>query len=179
VGVSGDDSAGRRVLETDGYRFVEPITTRAEDFDTQGHLNNAAAARLLNDLRVAYVHGKIGAWWPEEIRANEFVIAARELHVLYESEGRPGERFVGGMKYVGREGKSAVLEQRIVEASDGRAIVRAWVVQLLVQRGTVVAWPARYFERVGEIEGAEIPWRPRSDPRPWGPPAGAGASDPE
>jgi len=170
VGVSTDDSVGARVLVADGYRAVAPIATGAADFDTQGHLNNAATVRLFNDMRVAYVHGRIGAWWPEAIQASNYVIAAREVHVLYESEGMPGEQFVGGMRYVGREGKSAVLEQRIVEAAAGRAIARAWVVQLLVQHGAVVEWPARYFERVAEIEGHELPVRPRSTPTPWGPP---------
>jgi acyl-CoA thioesterase FadM len=170
VGVSIDDLSGVRVLEADGYRVVERIDTSDDDFDAQRHLNNAAIVRLFNDMRIAYVHGRVGAWWPDEIRTNEFVIAARELHVLYESEGLPGERFVGGMKYVGREGKAAVLEQRIVESSGGRAIARAWVVQLLVQRGTVVEWPARYFDRVAEIEGREIPVRARAVARPWGPP---------
>ncbi len=82
-------------LERDGYRFVAPVVTRADDFDAQGHLNNAATVRLFNDMRVAYVHGRVGPWWPEQIRANGFVIAAREVHVLYESEGLPGEHFVG------------------------------------------------------------------------------------
>ena len=172
MGVSDDGSAGlgARELHDDGYRFVEPIAVRADDFDAQGHLNNAAIVRQFNDMRIAYVHGRVGAWWPEAIRANGFVIAARELHVLYESEGRPGERFVGGMKYVGRDGKAAVLEQRIVEESAGRALARAWVVQLLVRDGVVVEWPDRYFARVGEIEGRVLPPRPRSAPRPWGPP---------
>jgi len=170
VGVSIDGTAGARVLDADGYRFVERLDPRADDFDAQGHLNNAAIVRLFNDSRVAYVHGRVGAWWPEMIRANAFVIAARELHVLYESEGRPGERFVGGMKYVGRDGKAAVLEQRIVEATSGRALARAWVVQLLLRAGKVVEWPDRYFARVGEIEGRPIASRPRSTARPWGPP---------
>ena len=160
---------GTSVLGSDGYRAVDPVATSAADFDAQGHLNNAATVRLFNDMRVAYVHGRVGAWWPEEIRMRDFVIAARELHVLYESEGLPGELFVGGTKYVGREGKAAVLEQRIVEESTGRAIARAWVVQLLVQGGRVIEWPARFFDRVVEIEGKEIPARPRSAPRPWGP----------
>jgi acyl-CoA thioesterase FadM len=169
VGVSVGDTEGARVLDADGYRAVDRVPTGADDFDTQGHLNNAATVRLFNDMRVAYVHGRIGAWWPEAIRANGFVIAARELHVLYESEGVPGEEFVGGTKYVGREGKGAVLEQRIVEAATGRPVARAWVVQLLVQSGRVVEWPARYFERVAEIEGRALRPRPRSAPKPWGP----------
>jgi acyl-CoA thioesterase FadM len=169
VGVSSGDVAGASVLESDGYRFVEPVDPRDDDFDTQRHLNNAAIVRLFNDMRVAYVQRRVGAWWPAEIRANNLVIAARELHVLYESEGLPDERFFGGTKYTGRQGKAAVVEQRIVESSRGRAIARAWAVQLLVQQGKVVEWPARYFERVGEIEGREIPVRLRSPSRPWGP----------
>jgi acyl-CoA thioesterase FadM len=177
VGVTADESTGAAAgtgadrLAADGYRAIAPIETDAADFDTQAHLNNAATVRLFNDMRIAYVHGRIGAWWPEEIRTQGYVIAARELHVLYESEGLPGERFVGGMKYVGREGKSAVLEQRIVEATTGRAIARAWVVQLLVQNGRVVEWPARYFARVSEIEGRELPFLPRAAAGRWGPPA--------
>ncbi len=164
MGVIGTDA-----LAADGYRFVEPVVPRSDDFDGQAHLNNAATVRLFNDLRIAYVHGRVGPWWPEAIRANGFVIAAREVHVLYESEGRPGEEFVGGMKYVGRQGKAAVLEQRLVEAAAGRPIARAWVVQLLVQQGRVVEWPDRYFERVAEIEGRVLPAGPRSEATPWGP----------
>jgi acyl-CoA thioesterase FadM len=172
VGVTAEDGdgAGSRELAGDGYRFVAAVEPAPDDFDGQGHLNNAATVRLFNDMRIAYVHGRVGPWWPEAIRANGYVIAARELHVLYESEGFPGESFVGGMKYVGREGKAAILEQRIVEAASGRALARAWVVQLLVQRGTVVEWPERYFTSVAEIEGREIPRRPR-EVRPWGPPS--------
>jgi acyl-CoA thioesterase FadM len=164
VGVIGEDA-----LAADGYRFVGPVAPRADDFDGQGHLNNASTVRLFNDMRVAYVHGRVGSWWSDEIRANGFVIAAREVHVLYESEGRPGEEFVGGMKYVGRRGKALVLEQRLLEAGTGRSIARAWVVQLLVQQGKVVDWPARYRERVAEIEGRVLPSTPRSEAKPWGP----------
>ncbi len=169
MGVSADAAPGERVLDADGYRFVTPVETVVSDFDAQGHLNNAATVRLFNDMRIAYVHGRIGPWWPEQIRENGYVIAARELHVLYESEGLPGERFVGAMKYVGRDGKAAILEQRIVEAGAGRPIARAWVVQLLLQNGTVVDWPAHYFELVADIEGRELPARPRSTPESWGP----------
>ena len=157
-------------LAADGYRFVEPVLTNEGDYDRQGHLNNAAIVRLFNDMRIAYVRGEIGEWWLDAITTNRYVIAARELHVLYESEGLPGESYVGAMKYVGREGKNAVLEQRVVEATTGRPVARAWVVQLLVQDGKVVEWPARYFERVAEIEGRPIEWRPRGEVTPFGPP---------
>src|SRR4051794_39550333 len=170
VGVTIDGAAGVHALRTDGYRFIEPVVTDSADFDAQGHLNNAATVRLFNDLRVSYVHGRVGAWWPVELRTGNYVIAAREVHVLYESEGMPGESFVGAMKYTRRDGKGAILEQRIVEATSGRSIARAWVVQLIVQAGSVVEWPARYFERVAEIEGRDIAVQPRAARVAWGPP---------
>jgi len=163
-------NAGAGELEADGYRVVDPVVTLPDDYDRQGHLNNAAIVRMLNDMRMAYVFSHVGSWWGDEIGAQGYVVAARELHVLYESEGLPGEHFVGGMKYVRREGKAAILEQRIVEAEHGRAVARAWVVQLLVQRGTVVEWPERFFDVVAKIEGRAIPVRPRGAVRAWGPP---------
>ena len=98
------------------------------------------------------------------------MVAAREVHVLYESEGFPDESFVGALRYIRREGKAAVLEQRLVEATTGRPVARAWVLQLLVQSGSVVDWPDSYFARVEEIEGREIPRVPRRPASEWGPP---------
>jgi acyl-CoA thioesterase FadM len=167
VGVSGP---GADALRADGYRFVVPVVPEPSDFDAQGHLNNAATVRLFNDLRIAYVQGEVGFQWVETLQRDALVVAARELHVLYESEGLPGETFVGGMRYVRREGKAAVLEERLVEATTGRAVARAWVVQLLVQNGEVVDWPDTYFSRVTEIEGREIPSGPRRAASEWGPP---------
>ncbi len=161
---------GYAALAADGYRFVEPVVPDADDFDGQGHLNNAAIVRLFNDMRISYILVRVGAWWPEEILAHRYVVAASELHVKYDSEGLPGEQFVGGMKYVRREGKAAILEQRVVEATTGRSVARAWVVQLLVQDGAVVEWPERYFAAVAEIEGREIEQRPRGVVRLFGPP---------
>ena len=169
MGVSTTE-AGPDVLGRDGYRFVEPVVPDAADYDAQGHLNNAAIVRLFNDMRVEYVLGRLGPWWPELIRAEGYVVAAREVHVSYESEGLPDEQYVGGMKYLRREGKAAILEQRIVEATTGRAVARAWVVQLLVQQGTVVEWPDRYFDAVAAIEGRAIERRPRRTAVPFGPP---------
>jgi acyl-CoA thioesterase FadM len=164
-------SEGERVLHEDGYRFVVPVVPVDDDFDAQGHLNNAATVRLFNDLRIAYVQGEVGFQWAELLRRDTIVVAAKELHVLYESEGFPGESFVGGMRYVRREGKASVLEERIVEVTTARPVARAWVVQLLVQSGTVIEWPDLYFARVAEIEGREIPTGPRRPASEWGPPS--------
>jgi acyl-CoA thioesterase FadM len=163
-------TSGADVLAADGYKFVIPIDAAPEDFDAQGHLNNAATVRLFNDLRIAYVRGEVGFEWVDTLRSERLVVAAREVHVLYESEGLPDESFVGGMRYVRREGKAAVLEQRLVEAETGRGVARAWVLQLLVQDGRVVDWPDDYFARVAEIEGREIPVGPRRPASEWGPP---------
>jgi acyl-CoA thioesterase FadM len=139
------DGPGADVLRADGYRFVVPVVPIEGDFDAQGHLNNAATVRLFNDLRVAYVQGEVGFEWVELLRRDTLVVAAKEVHVLYESEAFPGESFLGGMRYVRREGKASVLEERIVEATTGRSVARAWVLQLLVQNGTVIDWPDLYF----------------------------------
>jgi acyl-CoA thioesterase FadM len=170
VGVTPIQEGGAAALAADGFRFVEPVPTTAADFDQQGHLNNAATVRLFNDLRGAYVRDAVGSAFIDMLRTERFVVAAREVHVLYESEGMPGEAFVGGQRYVRREGKAAVLEQRLVEAETGRAVARAWVVQLLVQDGKVVEWPDLYFDRVEAVEGRAIPRGPRRPPEEWGPP---------
>jgi acyl-CoA thioesterase FadM len=168
---AGEPNAGASALAAEGFRFVVAVEPTPDDFDAQGHLNNASTVRLFNDLRGAYVRGEIGDGFVEMIRSERFVVAAREVHVLYESEGFPGEQFVGAMRYLRREGKAAVLEQRLVEAATGRGVARAWVVQLLVQDGNVIDWPAVYFSRVAAIEGREIPTGPRRPPAEWGPPS--------
>jgi len=161
---------GAEELARDGYRHIEAVVPDASDYDGQAHLNNASIVRFFNDLRISYVTDCIGAWWLERLRGDDYVVAAREVHVLYESEGQPGEQYLGAMKYLRREGKAAILEQRMVEATTGRAVARAWVVQLLVQRGTVVAWPDEYFDAVARMEGHEIERRRRRADLSFGPP---------
>ena len=90
--------------------------------------------------------------------------------MLYESEGLPGESFVGGDAL-----RAARRQGRVARAATGRgvdrtAVARAWVLQLLVQRGVVIEWPDVYFARVAAIEGFEIPIVPRRPPSEWGPP---------
>ena len=73
--------------------------------------------RLFNDLRVAYVLRRVGDRVASRIlRDEQFVVAARELHVLYDRRPCSTTSFVGCVRYVRREGKAAVLEQRLVEA---------------------------------------------------------------
>lgn len=161
-------SAGALALEADGFRFVVPVVPAADDFDMQGHLNNAAIVRIFNDLRIAYVQQRLDPRWREHIISERLVVVAREAHVLYESEGLPGEEYVGAMRYVRREGRAAIIEQRLVEASAARPIADGWFVQLLARDGRVVDWPDFYFDLVAAVEARAIEQRP-SNRRPWGP----------
>ncbi len=148
--------------------MIDDVPVFPEHYDAQGHLNNAAIGQLFNDMRIFYIRSAVGAWWVEVLQSREYVVAAREAHILYESEGLPGEEFVGAMRYLRFEGKAAVLEQRLVESNTGRAVARAWVVQLLLQRGAVVDWPSEYLGRVDEFEARGVGVVPKSS-RSWGP----------
>jgi acyl-CoA thioesterase FadM len=161
-------SVGATALYDDGYRFVVPVDPEPASYDAQGHLNNAAIVRIFNDLRIAYIHQRIGSRWTDHLRSEQIVVVAREVHVLYESEGLPGDEYVGAMRYVRREGRAAVIEQRLIEAGSARPVARCWVVQLLARAGQVASWPDFYFRLVAEVEGNEIEQRP-SVRREWGP----------
>jgi acyl-CoA thioesterase FadM len=157
-----------RALHDEGYGFVTPIDPQPSDFDAQGHLNNASIGRIFNDVRIAYIQRHLGERWRDFLRAEGIVVVAREVHLLYESEGLPSEEYVGAMRYVRREGRAAIIEERLIEATTGRAVARAWVVQLLVRDGEVAEWPDFYFAVVAEAEGHAIEQRP-SVRREWGP----------
>jgi acyl-CoA thioesterase FadM len=165
VGVTAHEA-----LVADGYRFITAVPTADGDYDGQRHLNNAATVRIFNDLRIAYVQGVLGDWWPQELREHGYIVAAREVHVLYESEAFPDEELVGAMRYAYRQGKAAIVEQRLLEHTTGRPVARAWVVQLLARGGRAVEWPARYFDAVGAFEGRAIEIRARRGAPAWGPP---------
>src|SRR5260370_25038805 len=129
-------TSGERILRGDGYRFVVAVETPASAFDGQGHLNNAAVAQIFNDLRVAYMitsHPELG----RSVAERGYVVAVREMHILYESQGMPSERFAGATRIQGRRGRAQIAEQRIVEQTTGRAIARAWLVHLILRQGQV------------------------------------------
>jgi acyl-CoA thioesterase FadM len=137
----------------------------------QDHLNNTAAARMFNELRIAYVASNLAPRWPKHIRAERLAVVVRELHVLYESEGWMHERYVGALRVAQRRSKAVVLEQRLVEADAARPLARAWIVQLLVDAdGRVATWPAWFFDLVAEVQGAAVPVLEAPPRPPWGPP---------
>ncbi len=99
----------------DEFAWTSPLELGDDDFDRQGHLNNAAIARLCNDLRIQYIQANVGAPWIEWLQDTGAVVAAREVHISYVSEGFPGENFVGATRITRRDGRAAIVEQRIVE----------------------------------------------------------------
>ena len=163
-------SPAASALAADGYAFVADAPTTADDFDHQAHLNNAGVVRMLNDLRVAFVRACLGERWIDHLRAGGLVVVVRELHVLYESEGLPDERFVGSVRIGRRSGKAGIIEQRLVEAATARAVARSWVVQLIARDGRAVDFPDWYWPLVAEIQGRPVPEVAAAERAPWGPP---------
>jgi acyl-CoA thioesterase FadM len=165
-------SAGVDALRADGFGTVfdvDPVDADRDEY--QDHLNNTAAVRMFNELRVAYIAARFAPQWPKYLRAENLTVVVRELHALYESEGWMHERYVGATRVAERRGRAGIVEQRLVEAATARPLARAWIVQLLVGAdGSVTDWPPWWWEMVTEVQGApartvEVVARPA-----WGPP---------
>ena len=157
---------GRGSSRGDGYRFVVPAPTVPDDFDRQGHLNNAAIVRLFNDLRDR-VRARRGRrrGGPTSSRRPDASSRRAKLHVLYESEGLPGESFVGAMRYTRRDGKALMLEERLVEADD-RTRDRRGVVGAAARAGRRRRRLARALRRTSRGDrGARV--SPRARALPW------------
>jgi acyl-CoA thioesterase FadM len=170
--VQGDPapSAGVDALLADGYRVIFDVTPMPEDADEyQDHLNNSAAVRMFNELRMAYVAAHLAPDWPRFVRRNNIAVLVRELHIAYDSEGWMHERYVGGTRIIQQRGKGNVHEQHLVDAESGRSLARAWLVQLLVGSDGVMEWPDWYWDMIAEVEGKPVTVK---DPvrAPWGPP---------
>jgi len=165
------DSPGTSALHDDGYPVVFDVETLEDDRDEyQDHLNNTAAVRIFNELRIAYVAARYAPDWPRYVRRAGLTVVVRELHVAYESEGWMHEGYVGATRVAQRRGRAVVLEQRLVEAAGARPLARAWILQLLVGADGVADWPDWYFDLVAEVQGAPVPDVPVTRP-PWGPPS--------
>jgi acyl-CoA thioesterase FadM len=165
-------SAGVDGLRAEGYVTVFDVAPVPEDADEyQDHLNNTAAVRMYNDLRVAYVAACFAPDWPRFVRRQGMTLVVRELHVAYDSEGWMHEQYVGATRVAQRRGKALILEQRLVEASSARSLSRAWVLQLLIGAdGKVIEFPDLYFELAEKAQGAPVPQVAASRAE-WGPSA--------
>jgi len=155
---------------TEGYRFIEPVQLTAEHIDRQGHLNNAAVARILNDLRISYIYAGPGDRWRDHIRSEGLTVVVRELHIAYDREATIDDELVGCVRVSARQGKAKIVEQGIVDSARDLVVARAWAVQLLVRNGEVIAFPDFYWDAVAAAEGHVIPPQPRAPETAWGPP---------
>ncbi len=155
---------------TEGYYFVEPVVLTPEHIDHQGHLNNAAVARILNDLRIAYIFSGPGERWRDHLRTETLTVVVRELHIAYDREATIDDRLVGCVRVSARRGKAKIVEQRIVDAARDLTVARSWAVQLLVRSGVVVEFPDFYWDAVAAVERRVIPAEPRAAVTEWGPP---------
>lgn len=140
----------------DGFRWVREIVPDERDFDLQGHLNNAATVQLFGRLRVRYLQDCVGEHWGLHRDGAGHLLVVKEMHVLYESEGLPGERFAGATRAVQRSGRAIILEQRLVELTAARPVARKWLVQLLIADGRAQPWPERYLEGIEAFEGRPL-----------------------
>lgn len=164
-------SAGVEALRAEGFRVlfdVEPVEADRDEY--QDHLNNTAAVRMFNELRIAYVATHLTPDWVRYVRREGRTVVVREIHAQYESEGWMHERYVGAVRWSERRGKAGLVEQRLVDAATARPLARAWVVQLLVTPDGVAAFPDWFWEQVAEIEGGPIPRTDGASRAPWGPP---------
>lgn len=160
------------LTSTEGYRYVVPVTLRAEHIDGQGHLNNAAVARILNDLRVAYIGAGPGPGWGEYLHTpgHRRTVVVRELHVAYDREATIDDELAGCVRVSARRGKAKIVEQRIVDVRADAVVARAWVVQLFVEDGRVRDFPDFYWDAIATAEGRAVPPGPRPADIPFGPP---------
>ncbi len=140
----------------DGYRWVREVVPDESDFDLQGHLNNASTVQLFGRMRVRYLQHCVGEHWGLHRDGAGHLLVVKEMHVLYESEGLPGERFAGAARAVQRSGRAIILEQRLVELTTARPVARTWLVQLLISDGRAQPWPARYLEGIEAFEGRAL-----------------------
>jgi len=164
-------SMGVDALTADGFRFVADVDPIEVDADRhQAHLNNAAAVRMFNELRVAYVAARLAPDWPRHVRRSGTTVIVRDLRVEYQSEASVDERFVGATRWAARRGKSGLVEHRLVEQSTARPIARGWVVQLyLGPTGAVEPFPDAFWDLVAGVEGGPVP-TVEDARRQWGPP---------
>src|SRR5260221_11418527 len=93
-----------------GYPAQLSIRPRENHYDIQGHLNNVAAVRIFQDVRVWYmsslVRPVVGG-----LVARGYVVGVRELVTSYVTEARPGEQLFGGCRILGRSRRSWCFDE--------------------------------------------------------------------
>jgi acyl-CoA thioester hydrolase len=111
--------------------FSVKIAVSEGDIDRQGHVNNVAFVRYVQDAAVG--HWRTAA--PPEMR-DAFTWVVRRHEVEYLSPGLPGDELVA-RTWVGKpSGASWERFTEVVRAADGRVLVRARTVWVLLDAAT-------------------------------------------
>ena len=110
--------------------FTVPLAVRPDDIDQQGHVNNVAFVRYVQDAAVA--HWVAAA--PDELQA-AFAWVVRRHEVEYLRPGLPGEQLVA-RTWVGEP--SGATWERLTEVvrDDGTVLVKARTVWVLLDAAT-------------------------------------------
>lgn len=128
--------------------FTLPLEVRADDIDRQGHVNNVAFVRYVQEAAVA--HWQAAA--PADLRA-AFTWVVRRHEVEYLKPGLPGDALVA-RTWVG-EPSGATWERftEVARAADGTLLVTARTVWVLLDAAT--GRPRRVDPRMVESLGGE------------------------
>ena len=167
-------SAGVDALRADGYRVIFDVDPVDADRDTwQDHLNNGAAVRMINELRMAYVAARLtlrrGRGYPAPGRVRR----GRAASCTCSTTARAGctSASSGRSAVAARRGKAGIVEQRAASRRRaGELLAAAWFVQLLVDAdGRVVDFPDWYWEMVAASRVRRFRSRRgrRARDRPW------------
>jgi acyl-CoA thioesterase FadM len=137
------------------FPYVRPVTVTPADGDVQGHLNNVAAVRLFQDLRVQFVLERLA---PGAVALyDDVVVVVADQHVHYASQGSLDETYTGGLRVLGRTDKAYCYDE-ILWAGE-RVVARCRLVELFVSRSTgrVMTLPDEFVERLSAAAGRSVP----------------------
>ena len=140
----------------EGYPAALQITPRPDHYDVQGHLNNAAAIRIIQDLRVTYMRDVLGRRRIEGM-ARGHIVGVREMVTSYIAQAHPGEQLYGGCRILGRSRRSWCFDELICTAD--RVVVRCRLIECAIHDGRAVEVPADFWAAVEQAEGRELPIR--------------------
>lgn len=135
-----------------GYAYATALEVSNDDLDVQGHLNNVAIVRLMQELRVGYVRERLA---PGRLALyDDVVVVTADVHVSYLSQGRPGEAYAGAASIVARTDKAYCYDEVLIARQDDRVVARARVVELWLSRttGRVIPLPDTFLAMLEATE---------------------------
>jgi len=123
--------------------FTVPLVVRADDIDRQGHVNNVAFVRYVQDAAVA--HWQAAA--PADLQS-AFAWVVRRHEVEYLRPGLPGDELIARTRVGEPAGATWERFTEVVRAADGQVLVTARTVWVLLDAAT--GRPRRVDPRVVE-----------------------------